>query len=273
MSQLDYNQRSQQPAKSRLLVMVLLVTILCIVSFVVGIMVGKGGRDSVVETTMMMPTAPIPLKPENDVAAKVDVVAPQKVPAEQLLGAKTVEIEAIAPAVIQAAELSADDGGADPLRALLPAVEQMPLGSGINQPPAQDTVKAAAQVSVVVPDATAAVVVKDAGRSIKKDVVLVLPKVEPLPTVTKTATTAAYVVQVASFKNKNDAETLQGKLLFHFPAHVQEVDLGAKGVWFRVLVGPVDSADAANGLKQRLKDKMKMDGFVKKISRKGEVVF
>lgn len=255
MSQLDYGQRPQQPAKSRLMVMVLLVTILCLVSFVIGIMVGKGGQGSEVETTSITQTSPIPSKPE------VQEVVKQEIPAEQLLGDKAAAPESADPVVQTAADTSEADA-ADPLRDLLPPVEQMPLGSGINQGVTSQPVevKAGPVGATIAPASAPAVKVAPAA-------VPVVSAPKSAPVVTAEPVRSGYVVQVASFKKQADAVNVQEKLLTHFPAQVQKVDLGGKGVWFRVLVGPVESASAANSLKQRLKEKMKMDGFVKKISQ------
>jgi hypothetical protein len=74
------------------------------------------------------------------------------------------------------------------------------------------------------------------------------------------ATAGGYVVQVSSQRSENEARaslrTLQAKFsgaLNGQPATVRRVELGAKGVWYRALIGPFASANEAsqvcNGLK------------------------
>ena len=49
------------------------------------------------------------------------------------------------------------------------------------------------------------------------------------------------------------------------PARVLEVDLGAKGVWFRVVVGEVGSVAEALALRERLKKEGISDGVVQSL--------
>lgn len=81
------------------------------------------------------------------------------------------------------------------------------------------------------------------------------------PQITESAGgTGAFFVQIAA---RNDQEaavaafaTLQQKysaVIGNYSPSVRKVDLGAKGVWYRLLVGPVDSKSEADGLCERLK--------------------
>jgi cell division septation protein DedD len=74
----------------------------------------------------------------------------------------------------------------------------------------------------------------------------------------------AYVVQVASFRDGADARALAQKVQPEFPAYVREADLGGKGKWSRVLVGPFVEREEADKVRSRLKESAKLDGFVKK---------
>ncbi len=89
---------------------------------------------------------------------------------------------------------------------------------------------------------------------------------KPLPAATTPAATAAaapsgssYLVQVASYPSEADAQASfaelkrkNGALLSGFSANVKRVDLGAKGVWYRLRVGPLSDKDAAAALADRI---------------------
>jgi uncharacterized protein (DUF2147 family) len=84
--------------------------------------------------------------------------------------------------------------------------------------------------------------------------------------VARQATTAAgdgsgYLVQVTAGQNQNDALRTFGKLQRRYPQllgsylpNIQRVDLGAKGIWYRVRVGPMEQHTAAADFCQRLKE-------------------
>ncbi|KAF7598633.1 MAG: cell division protein FtsN [Candidatus Dactylopiibacterium carminicum] len=60
-------------------------------------------------------------------------------------------------------------------------------------------------------------------------------------------------LQVGSFQNPADADNLKARLAMSgIEANVQRVDLGTKGIYHRVRLGPYASADAAEGLRARL---------------------
>ncbi|NWG47435.1 MAG: SPOR domain-containing protein, partial [Alphaproteobacteria bacterium] len=82
--------------------------------------------------------------------------------------------------------------------------------------------------------------------------------VEPAPA--RSVPTDGYMVQIASFPTPAEAEAswqkLAGKhadLLTGEPHEVMEADLGAKGVWHRLRVGPYAAKDEADALCASLK--------------------
>ncbi len=71
------------------------------------------------------------------------------------------------------------------------------------------------------------------------------------------------MVQVGSFRAEGDARALREKLLKKdFSAYIQQADLGDKGSWYRVRVGPFADAETARGAADLLKAQEKIDGFV-----------
>jgi cell division septation protein DedD len=90
------------------------------------------------------------------------------------------------------------------------------------------------------------------------------PEAKPKPAVQPAAATPAaatkYVVQVGSKKNQTDAlasfadmQQKYPKLLASYRPMVQKADLGAKGTWYRLRIGPIADKTAANKLCSQLK--------------------
>lgn len=129
----------------------------------------------------------------------------------------------------------------------LPRGEQPPMGSGINLPPEEAPVAA-----VVTPTLRVAPP---------------LPAPQPAPSRSRPEDDGegAYLVQVASFRQAADAASLAERLAFKkYPAYAQEVDLGAKGVWHRVFVGPYSGNEEATGVVQRLQAEDKLTALIRK---------
>lgn len=82
-----------------------------------------------------------------------------------------------------------------------------------------------------------------------------------------TARGNAFGVHVSSFRRRATAEADAGRLgkELALPTRVLEVDLGAKGVWYRVVVGAFGSSAEALALRERLKEKGVPDGMVLKL--------
>jgi len=129
----------------------------------------------------------------------------------------------------------------------LPRGEQPPMGSGINLPPEE------APVATLAPPAP---------RGAPP-----LPDPQPAPSRLRPEDDGegAYLVQVASFRQAADAASLAERLAFKkYPAYAQEVDLGAKGVWHRVFVGPYPGNEEAARVVQRLQAEDKLTALIRK---------
>lgn len=128
----------------------------------------------------------------------------------------------------------------------LPKGEGSPLGSGINVPPSQRPEGSPGQDTKPVP---AGPVPSKAPRHVAEK-----PVAEsPLPS------GQTYVLQVASFRTAADALALSQKLQSRgFPSRVKSVDLGEKGGWSRVLVGPFSTKEKAQEVLLRLKSEERL---------------
>jgi DedD protein len=211
--------RTQRRMEKRQALMVLVLLLLTsLVSFSLGVMVGKGSdSDGVVEEQIAV-GKPAP-------AGSTESEPGQAVTQNE----GSVE-----------SELTFYD--------TLPQGQDNALGSGINLPPEPEKPEepAAKEVASKPP-------VKETAPP---------PKPEPAreeaaqpaaaaakPAVQKPAATAIgdYLVQVASVKDRQGAMTLRNRMVAKgYAAFVEQVDLGAKGIWHRVYAGPFSTRQDAD---------------------------
>ncbi len=225
-------RRMEKKLAVTLLVLALAVSL---VSFVLGVVVGKSGSRNAAPQAVDGPRERVPVAQVPLQAAPVPPAVREPEPA---------------PAV-------RPDTTPKPLTFydVLPKGEQAPLGSGINLPPVAPS---AAPPAVQQKHPPAPGVATPAAPE-------AIPPIEPpapLPTASKGG---AYVVQAASFKTQDDARSLRERLEKKgYVAFLQEADLGEKGVWHRVLVGPFTDHAQAGEVVARLKAEEKLSGLVKK---------
>ncbi len=147
------------------------------------------------------------------------------------------------------------------------AKETVPLGSGINLAPVekQETAKVV-QPPIDLPDqpivkkeaVVPAPVVKTAAQNDSK--VVAAGSEAKMP---KVVTAGTHAVQIGSFGSAGDAIAFKKKMLDKdYPAFVVEADLGKKGVWYRVRIGPYKNSAAAQVAQKLLQEKEQIKGFV-----------
>lgn len=62
-----------------------------------------------------------------------------------------------------------------------------------------------------------------------------------------------YLLQAGSFRRNDDADRRRGELILHgLSARIQPVSMGNGDTWYRVMVGPFDSANAAHRAQDKL---------------------
>ncbi len=72
-----------------------------------------------------------------------------------------------------------------------------------------------------------------------------------------------YRIQLASFRTQSDAMVVKQKLSqAGFPALIHKVDLGSKGLWYRIYAGPYHSKSAAEADQKKIGKKIKLKGFL-----------
>jgi DedD protein len=129
----------------------------------------------------------------------------------------------------------------------LPKGNQAPLGSGINLPPEK------------------VVVLTEVKKKEVAKPVSLPPEAQPKPTAAPAVSMeGAFVVQVASFSLSDDAKKMASHLKeYKLTTFVESVDLGNKGVWHRVLVGPYASREAADQAADLLQKKERLSALVR----------
>lgn len=235
--------RSQRRMEKKQAVMlVVLLFGISLVSFFLGILVGRSSSPPAQPPQDIVST-PLPVAPPAPVVAPPPEPPPPPV--------ATPEPEPVAKR--------------EPLTfyEALPKGENPPLGSGINLPPA---VKPAAKAEA--PPETASSTPPTPSTTPAASTTPA-PAVVPAPSVAapapKVVAHGAYVVQAASFRKLADAVTLRDRLTKKgHAAVIQTADLGGKGIWYRVVVGPyAGSGDAAQAA-ARLNGEEKLSGMVRK---------
>ena len=185
--------RSQRRVeKKQALVMLALILAVSLVSFALGVVVGKSGSEEQVAQVEFNPPAKATVEPQEPVRQPVMPVTPQTPP--------EVATEPTSPDTETMAGDSAPDA--------LPKVEQAPLGSGINLPPEEDAPPA--EEAQTAPAAPAPSPTKVAS-----------PPPKPVRSSAPAAAVVSgqFIVQAASFKNQTDANKLREKLATKgFPA-------------------------------------------------------
>lgn len=87
----------------------------------------------------------------------------------------------------------------------------------------------------------------------------------PPPAPAPKAASGSYILQAAAYKTRADADKLKGKLVAKgYPVFIEAADLGAKGKWQRVYVGPFGDSGAAEAARQKLAAQEKISAMARK---------
>jgi len=229
--------------KKQALILLVLVLIAALASFTLGVVVGQRGAER-------------------------DLVQKQQA-AEKVLVAPAPYRAAPAPSEQAGAVQKGADAGKEETKLTfyddLNKAGTAPLGSGINLPPAETKPEPVAKPPIDLPDQpivkketapAKAQVPPAAGKdaTVMADTAQIMPKVDPK---------GSFCLQVGSFAAAGDAGKLKKRLTDrNYPAFVAEADLGKKGTWYRVRVGPYADDEAAKAMQQLLEKQDQLKGFV-----------
>lgn len=231
--------------KKQVLLLLVLVLAVSLLSFTLGVMVGRRGAPPQVVLPAVETPARIPVAKEGGALTPVA----QPAPGDPAMQARPGE------------NLTFYDA--------LPKGDQAPLGSGINHPPEEKKPAPAAASAVATAESTQAKPAP-APAVASKPAPAAVPTAAPTPATApvaaaKPAASGAYVVQVASFPQQSDAQALKDRLAKKgYSVYTQEADLGAKGVWYRVYIGPFDDSATAGKTVERLVAEERLSALVRK---------
>jgi len=245
MSGTSKTRMQRRMEKRQTLFLLLLVLLVSLASFTLGVVVGRRGAER-------------ELVQKSDQREKIQVV---KIPAQQ------VKPEPDPPPVAENAT-SSQSAEEEPKLSFYDdlAKESASLGSGINLAPMEE---AASEEAVSPPiDLPEKPIVKNEA----EDIVVAVADHEKreestVVTMTTTVPTAvangSHTVQIGSFGAVGDAIALKQKMVKkEYPAFVVEADLGKKGLWYRVKIGPYADSSSAKKVQQVLEEKEQIKGFV-----------
>lgn len=230
MSRQVVSRSQRRLEKKQTLVLVLLGLVIALASYGLGVMVGRSGGDTIVT--------------------------------EDLTAGDRIAMPAADSSPVEGGEVPVPDAGDPELTFFdtLPEGKQPPMGSGINLPaqPAEPPAATAEAPHDSAPAAPAVAV--EPAPAVKPQPVAPRPEpvaaapAKPAGVPAKVVAGGNYIIQVASVQKKSGAQDLSDRLSKSgYPAFVEETDLGAKGIWFRVYVGPFGSREAADGTASSLK--------------------
>lgn len=223
------NRRERRAGNRQPKIAAVLMVAVAILSFGIGFMAGRNSVDPMpVVAVSSTPLQPVPM-PKTD--PSIEVIE-EKVEEEKLTFFDT-----------------------------LPKGEQTPLGSGINVAP-EETDPVAAKIAQQTLDvAPSPAPVKPAP---PKEVVAPKPVVRP-PTKAVASANVPHVLQISSFRSPDEAGILVRRLEKKgYQPYIQQADLGSKGIWFRVFLGPYASKEKAKTAAIRLKTDEKLESLVRR---------
>lgn len=250
-------RKQRRMEKRQAIILLVLILAVSLASFTLGVIVGRRGA-------------------ERDFAHKMSQT--EKVLVAQAPAEKTVPIvETDKKTETEVAAATTEQPAEDTKLTFYDNVskETAPLGSGINlapvetvpakeavaQPPIdlpeqpivakkEEPIKSAEKVQAAVEG------VAKAQTDVQAETTAVMPKVAP---------NGSHAVQIGSFNSAGDAISLKQKMLNKdYPAFVVEADLGKKGLWYRVRIGPYADTAKAKQVQAVLEEKEKIKGFVSK---------
>jgi cell division septation protein DedD len=263
MMQTETKTRTQRRLEKRQTIILLALLLLAsLLSFVLGVTTGRRGaeRDFAQQ---------VKNRQEEVRIVQVPAAPPVPAPAPPAVEKPEGEKGALIDTVVENARLSFYD---DLVR------DSSPLGSGINQPPSEETRSPATPPPLELADQP---IVMRGGRT---PAPTQAAPVRPVPQQEQTPSAAApapadpvlpaataqgsHVVQVGSFGSAADAASLRQRMLDKgYPAFLAEADLGERGIWYRVRIGPFADSAAAGVARQIILDKEQVEGLVTRHTR------
>lgn len=238
--------------KRQAVILLVLVLVVSLASFTLGVIVGRRGAERDLAQKFQ----------QTERVLVAHAPAPASAPVTQPVTEPDVEegtVESTGEPATEEPKLTFYDDLAK---------ETAPLGSGINLAPAEEKKgKSAVKPPIDLPDqpivkknVPAVAVVEAKATQNKPEAASSGAAANKLPRVVEKGT---HAVQIGSFGVAGDAIAYKQKMVDKgYPAYVAEADLGKKGLWYRVRIGPFQDSAAAQKAQKILEEKEKIKGFV-----------
>ena len=235
--------------KRQAVILLVLVLAVSLTSFTLGVIVGRRGAERDLAQKYQQAERVLVAQTPTSVISPIPAPATEKV-------AET----SIAETVPEETKLSFYDNLAK---------DTVPLGSGINLAPVEEQNATDAIFPPI--DLPAQPIVKKEATDVVATIVKQSTQNEPAAKVPerpatempKVVVTGSHAVQIGSFGAVGDAMALKQKMVDkNYSAFVVEADLGKKGLWYRVRIGPYQGSAAASTAQKLLEEKEQIKGFI-----------
>jgi len=234
--------------KRQAVILLVLVLVVSLASFTLGVIVGRRGAERDLAQKFQ----------QTEKVLVTHAPAPITSPVTEPNSEKGAEVSAGEPATEETKLTFYDDL----------AKETAPLGSGINLAPVAEKKDMTVQPPIDLPKQpiikreVATVAAVDA-KAMQNKSVTALAEVTTATGLPKVVEKGTHAVQIGSFGVAGDAIAFKQKMVNKgYPAYVAEADLGKKGLWYRVRIGPYQDSSAAKTAQKYLEEKEKIKGFV-----------
>ncbi len=238
MNAANKTRSERRMEKKQAVLLLILVLVVSLASFTLGVIVGQRGAERNLsmkqQAAEQVLVAKLPPRNESQVVKKSS---------EPVVAKPSAEAAAEEPKLTFYDNLAKESSA--------------PLGSGINLPPQEKA-----------PVTKPPIALSDAPIVVKESPKVAAPSESASGSQSSTAQPevapqGSYSVQVGSFAAAADAGNLKKTLLDKgYPAFTVEADLGKKGLWYRVRLGPYADNDAAKAMQLLVEKQDKIKGFV-----------
>lgn len=238
--------------KRQAVILLVLVLVVSLASFTLGVIVGRRGAERDLAQKIQQTERVLVTQTSSPVAVSKPVPATEQ----------PVDVPPVEPVSEQTKLSFYDDLAKETV------TETVPLGSGINLAPIEKPEAGnVVQPPIDLPDqpivkretTVVAAVVEQAAQEESTEVAAQKSESE-MP---KALPAGSHAVQIGSFGAAGDAISLKQKMLDKdYPAFVVEADLGKKGLWYRVRIGPYADSATAKLAQKLLEEKEQLKGFV-----------
>lgn len=244
MNSATKSRTQRRMEKKQALILLVLVLAVSLASFTLGVIVGQTGAER-----------DLALKQQAAEKVLVAKVPPRTAPLVPVKPANTPNVAPAAETPSGETKLTFYDS--------LAKESNAPLGSGINLPPQEKKSLPVSPAPIVLPEKPIVKKALSVDAASSKPLAVAAPAVQAVSGQPKVDPQGSYSLQVGSFAAAVDASKMKQSLVDKgYPAFMVEADLGSKGIWYRVRMGPYADGMAAKTMQALVEKQDKIKGFI-----------